>query len=213
MPTDDVAKLWKAVSLFLLLLVANTWIHTQGGQPIFDVKLIHTSRVGSALFCLIIGSVILSIAAILGRNYAQRIAGRWEQKIPLLWISAIEPGARLARWYQGTVLTFLVAVPAAGLAHFAGIVNAGTLCHRASQTPLLSASLWARLPASFKDTYRIGADEACKGGVTFVPFFEPLLIAALLISAVVLTLAHLHAVFRKPGATNAQQTARSATQY
>jgi hypothetical protein len=62
MSPEQIGKVWTVLGLFLLYYVLNTWIVTQGGQEIFDAKLVMSYRIPAAMWgipiaCVLIGRV------------------------------------------------------------------------------------------------------------------------------------------------------------
>jgi hypothetical protein len=99
MSNNDLAKVWKGLSLALLFYVLNTWLSSQGGQPVFSVKLLHGGREGGAVLAIIVGGILLSIASVIGHAFASRnINLPWTQRIPIVWIDGVEHTIKSSFW-------------------------------------------------------------------------------------------------------------------
>ena len=70
MTNKQLAKLWAAIAAILLFYLINSYLATQGGEPLFDTKLVAKAREPIALFAIIIGAPLLLLSALTAQLYA-----------------------------------------------------------------------------------------------------------------------------------------------
>jgi hypothetical protein len=63
---EHYGQLWAGVSLFLLYYALNTWIVTQGGNEIFDAKLVMSNRVPAAVVGIAVCGALIAVASSFG---------------------------------------------------------------------------------------------------------------------------------------------------
>jgi hypothetical protein len=204
MSQQQIAKLWTIMSLALLYYAMNTWLVTQGGAEIFDVKLILSGRVTAALMAIPICAILMAITSCGGALYAKRTAlNNWHARIPVVGFEEIDTSSTEGRWYQALMLVLFSVLPAFALVHFWLIVS-GAPVITTGATPRMAANIWDPSamrglddPARICGALQAGKSLDCLNGATFFPFIEPLIFSILIILAMAFTTRQWFLIFLK----------------
>ena len=185
MTNKQLAKLWAAIAAILLFYLINSYLATQGGEPLFDTKLVAKAREPIALFAIIIGAPLLLLSALTAQLYATRseTSESWFGRLPVFWFDAIDVNSPEGRWYQRLTLFIFTILPTLSFIHFFRIVIAADVCASKPVAHPSGAWDWSALK-SINDPARLGgvltqvqgSAPSCDNGTTFFPFVEPLLL-------------------------------------
>jgi hypothetical protein len=195
MSGEQLTRIWGILALLLLFYVSNTWLSSQGAQPILDVELLDPRRVAGALMALVVCPPLLALTATIGDIYRSRHAdGRFWQAVPVPGIGSLDPIAGEARAYIFAEIFLVYILPILSFAHFGRIVLGADVCANEPHSPGLSVwsipDLW-----QLNSGYRLdGWDAAamkCNTGVTFWPLVGPILMIAWVAGSVVCVVRHL----------------------
>ena len=87
MTETQLAKLWTAIASVSLLYLINSYLATQGGEPLFDTKLVAKAREPIALFAIVIGAPMLFLSALAAQLFAKRsvTSNSWFHRLPVFW--------------------------------------------------------------------------------------------------------------------------------
>lgn len=200
MSQTQLAKLWTVIGLALLYYGLNTWLVTQGGQEIFDAKLVLTSRVPAALMGLVICSILAILAALVATLYARRGGNAWHARIPVVGLGAIHTHSVEGKAYQAVMLLLFSLLPAVALVHFWLVLQSGRVLTTGTSARI-AASIWdvtalRGLDDPARICSRIGDPRQCEGGATFLPALEPLALVMLLAVVAWANIRHWWFVFR-----------------
>jgi hypothetical protein len=176
---EHYGQLWAGVSLFLLYYAVNTWIVTQGGNEIFDAKLVTSNRVPAALVGIAICGVLMAVASIFGLLFA---AGgrRWNDRIYVVWLKGLRLNTRSGDGYLGGMFFVVTLLPVLAMVHFWRLMLLAPVMDRDGnrKTDVFD---WAPTIRTLNDPARICSDwiggaDPCSGSATFFPGLEPLLL-------------------------------------
>ena len=191
MTTQQISKVWTALSLALLYYAVNTYLVTQGGNAIFGATLIVGYRIPAAMMGIPICSVLLLVCSVIGIDLAVKNSENWAGRIPLVGFEKIDTGSREAKFYQGTMLVLMSVVPIIALIHFWSVFS-GAHVVTTKNPPVTIPSIWSWSaltslddPARVCNTFdvQVGAS-SCKGTNTLLPGLEPTVFAVLTIAAI-----------------------------
>lgn len=208
MSIGQLAKLWTALSVFVLYYAVNSWLVSQGGKPILDANLIVEDRVPAAVAGIFICSTMLAVAATIGWIYAKRVersAGMadgpsWAGRVPVVFFDELDLSDTIAQAYQGIMLVLTILVPCISLVHFWNRML-GASIYTTGNSPI-KVDTWdfGVTLAQWNDPARIcsayDVQDGCVGGGTFLPGVEPLFLAVVCIVALLACVRQLFAVFR-----------------
>jgi hypothetical protein len=184
MTAQQISKVWTVVSLALLYYALNTYLVTQGGQPIFGTTLIVGNRIPAAMMGIPICSALLLMSSLIGIDYARKGGPTWPDCIPVVGFKHINTESLDAKFYQVVMLTLLSVLPLFAIGHFwwvFGDAHAVTTKNPAVEIPGIWS--WSAL-TSVNDPARIcnifhpapegsSAPPTCEGPDTLLPGLEP----------------------------------------
>lgn len=177
MSSKDLAKVWQKLSIFLVLLATATWMITQGISPDFGIK-IEQRRQIAALFGLFICIPLYWISLWIANRYSVLFGSTiWFSRIPPVGLDDELDFDKLeGRIYQRFVLTIFIIFPITAITHFFNIFFNSPVLNKSNHEII---SMWSvNSPIILLgDDYRYGEG----GGVTFFPFYEPLILTILFI--------------------------------
>jgi hypothetical protein len=210
MNREHYGQLWAGVSLLLLYYALNTWIVTQGGNEIFDAKLVMSNRVPAAVVGIAVCGVLIAIASTFGLLFA--VGGpRWNDRIHVVWLKGLRADARSGKGYLGGVFFLVTALPALAMFHFWRLMVLASVMDRDGnrKTDVFD---WAPTRRTLNDPARIcsdwiGGTNPCSGNATFFPGLEPLLLAVITViaaAALLLNVAVVLGLGTMPGAQSAK---------
>ena len=192
MTQEQLSKLWSAIGALLLYYTLNSYLATQGAEPVFPAPLLTKAREPIAIFAILIGAPLLFLVASVGRVFASRAAGPSLGRIPVLWFDKIDSDSPEGRWYQRLALTAFTMLPALSFLHFFRILTTADVC--ASFPTAHKTTAWSLTAfTTLNDPARLGGlltrdpapphEMMCQGGVTFFPLVEPLALLLLIVCA------------------------------
>lgn len=198
----QLAKIWTAVSLFLLYYLLNAWLVSQGGSEIFGAKLIAPGRVLAVVTAIPICSIMLVITSMTGRIYALREGSTWHRRIPVVGFDDIRTGSREGRIYQAGMLFAFSVFPRLGMVHFCREALSARIVSNDDNASVIETIWdWKALtslsnPASMCNHYDLSATPPCVDGFTVLPGLQPTVLAILVMAALAGTIAHWKAILR-----------------
>jgi len=195
---EHYGQLWAGVSLFLLYYALNTWIVTQGGNEIFDAKLVMSNRVPAAVVGIAVCGVLIAVASTFGVLFAA--GGRqWNDRIHVIWLKGLRTDTRSGKGYLSGVFFVVTALPALAMLHFWRLMLLAPVMDRDGnrQTDVFD---WTPTRRTFNDPARICSDwmggaDPCSGNATFFPGLEPLLLGTVTAIAAATLLLNVAVVF------------------
>lgn len=202
MNVAQLSKLWLVVGTLLLFYALNSWIVTQGGDPIFSGSVISKDRAPAAVVAIPVGSILLALASAVGWLHATRASGKWHSRIPIAFFETLDMNRLEARVYQASMLVALSLVPTLALVHFWSIFVTEAVVFRDGSVARSGGVLqWAKLttldnPAVICSRFDEGV---CEGDATILPGLEAAVFALLSLAASVLLAGHWAAVFKDRG--------------
>jgi hypothetical protein len=189
MTPEQLSKIWTVLSLFLLYYALNTYIATQGGNEIFDAKLVVSHRIPAAMMGIPICAIVLLLGSLVGIDYARRNGPSWHSRIPIVGFSSINTGSREGKIYQGVMLTVLSVLPAVSLIHFWILFSRAQLVTTKNPPkPIGSIWDWSALvslddPARICSQFHTEPQISCDGNITILPGLEPTIFAIITVLA------------------------------
>jgi hypothetical protein len=206
MTREQISKIWTVVSLFLLYYAVNTYLVTQGGQPVFGATLISISRIPAATLGIPICSLLLVVCSLIGIDYAHKSEPAWAARVPLVGFEKIDARSREGKVYQGTMLAVLTLLPLASLIHFWILFTTADLVTTKNPAVRIpSVWSWSALstlddPARICSTLRVGNNPpgslSCEGNMSVLPGLEACAFVLVTLAAAVVTIAFWCVVFR-----------------
>jgi hypothetical protein len=206
MTREQISKIWTVVSLFLLYYAVNTYLVTQGGQPVFGATLISISRIPAATLGIPICSLLLIVCSLIGINYAHKSEPMWAARIPLVAFEKIDVRSREGKIYQGTMLAALTLLPLVSLVHFWNLfATADLVTTKNPAVHIPSVWSWSALtslddPARICSVLRVGSNPpgslSCEGNMSVLPGLEASAFVLVTFAAAVVTIAFWWVVFR-----------------
>ena len=198
MTSNQISKIWTVLNLALLYYGLNTYLVTQGGAPIFGAMLIVSNRIPAAMMAIPICSFLLLLCSLIGMDYANKGRMNWADRIPLVGFEEIDTTAREAKFYQGTMLAVMSALPIIALIHF-WIVFSEAYVVTTKNPPAVISSIWSwsaltslNDPARVCNTFHTGTPGgpspiSCEGSNTLLPGLEPTVFAIMTLAAATVT--------------------------
>lgn len=196
----QLSKLWFVLSLALLYYALNSYVATQGGESIFDAKIISTGKAAAAVTAIPICSFLLLVSSAIGWLHAKRKDGAWHARIPIVGFDEIDTASREGRAYQAANLTIFSLLPALSLPHFwftaLGYPVAYKVGAPVEKFGLLDLHRLTTLdnPARICSEAPVSMD--CEKGVTVLPGLEPAIFAILTLLAFGALVGHWWAVIQ-----------------
>jgi hypothetical protein len=188
MTQAHLSKLFGAVGLVLLVVAVNTWLASQGANPILSIPLLSRERPAMAFLGLALVSLLLGLTCSVGLLHARRYGNGWASRSPVVWLDGLNVASPEGTAFQAAVLFLFIAVPVAAAIHFADIVWTSKLCVLGSKdAPVLVSQSWF---SGFEGTSKqirlvadLGENEECNNGIQVFPPWEFLFVAALAVCA------------------------------
>jgi hypothetical protein len=170
---QDLVNVWQKYSKYLVLFALTSWLVTQGVN-VSSSAVWHQSHYLAALFGLIICMPLYLVCLWFASTYVLKFGGNtWHSRLPAVDLKD-EPdfSSPEARMYQRIVFIVYFIFPLAANSHFFNVFLDAPVYQLRDH---LTVNLWQFPPTKslVDDAYRFGA----QGGVTFFPFYEPLLIS------------------------------------
>jgi hypothetical protein len=175
MSKKDLAKIWQKLSTYLVLFAAATWAVTQGISPGFGVEIDQRRQI-AALLGLVICIPLYWVCLWFAGRYAVSFGSTsWHSRLPPVGLDdELDVSTIEGRMYQRFCLAVFVFFPLAALTHFYNIFI-GAPVREFSSNNLISMWNIGSPMVLFQDAYRYGES----GGVTFFPFYEPMILTIL----------------------------------
>lgn len=178
MSKKDLTKIWQMLSKYLVIYAIATWAVTQGALLDLGVAIKQTGYV-AALFGFLICTPLYGVCLWLAGQYSHIYGSTtWYSRLPQVGLEdELDFTKPVSRMYQRIVLFFFVLLPLFAITHFFRKILIAPVYEIVSG---LQVNIWDLVPASslVSDAYRLGED----GGVTFFPFYQPLVMALMLLS-------------------------------
>ena len=200
MNLQQIAKLWTVVSTVLVFYTLNSWLVSQGGTEIFDIKLVHAGRIPAAMIAIIVCACLLIIASLIGVLHAKRSAPNWHARIPTVGFDTITTGSPEGKTYQCATLILLNILPTASLIHFWDLLLSERVkVVTTHKPPRLLSSIWdtSGITQAARICEDLDSAGACKEGATFFPVIEPLALIILTVLAVLAIAWHWYSLFQQ----------------
>ncbi len=171
---------------------------TQGGNEIFDAKLVMSNRVPAAVVGIAVCGALIAVASSFGLLFG--LGGRrWTDRIHAVWLKGLRPDTRSGKGYLGGMFFVVTALPALAMIHFWRLMVLAPVMDRDAnrQTDVFD---WAPTRHTLNDPARICSDwiggaDPCSGNATFFPGLEPLLLGAVTAIAAAALLLNIAVVF------------------
>lgn len=196
MTNAQLNKLWTTISCFVLIFSVDSWMRTQGIEPIFGSKLPHSQRIASAVFGYLVTSISMFFQFYVAKIYSLRQSGSFLSRLPIAFFKSLNMDQSESKFYQLFMYFFMYIVPFFALIHFFSIITKGSYhvyndC--CSNIINVSYSVW-KWPEKYilDEGFRLGSCD----GISFFPVIEPLLLAIMGIANIVLNLRYLHILKR-----------------
>lgn len=157
MTNEQLGKLWAAIAAISLLYLVNSYLATQGGEPVFAAKLVAKAREPIALFAIIIGAPLLTLSALAAYLFAARstTSDSWFGRVPVVWFNSIDVNSPEGRWYQRLTLFIFTILPALSFIHFFWIIATADVCAAKPIAHITGAWDWSALK-TIDDPARLG---------------------------------------------------------
>lgn len=126
MTLDQIRQVWTAVGIFIAFFALDTWLRTQGLEPIFGSRLPSEQRAASAVLGLVVTGVGSMYLLYMARLFQTRSEGRWTDRVPVAFLKRLDTGRAESRHYQRLFVTLFHVLPLLASIHFMRItLNAG----------------------------------------------------------------------------------------
>ncbi len=172
MSQKDLTKFWGRLSVFLAIFSAATWATIQGLSPDFGVTSDQRAQV-AALFGLVVCVPLFLLCMWLANRFALQFGdGSWYTCIPAYGQEdSFDYSKPEARMYIRISFVVFILFPLAAVTHFYLTFLEATVIEKLTGDPF---GKWNFVSPEilFGDYYRYGENR----GVTFFPFYEPLVI-------------------------------------
>jgi hypothetical protein len=194
---------WSAVASFMVLYIVNEWIFDRSNVSALSVFHIERSWESAPIFMLTFGSAISAIAfSILLLRIHHFGGATWTERMAPLWID-IDPRTSLGRAWRKLSAVVAIILPLAAQVQF------WWRFHQWQAWPTTGVQqevgLWSYEPISilgnwdafhYGDYSKRALTDKGFGGVSFVPFWEPVMMVLLSTIVVILALRITIALFR-----------------
>lgn len=179
-------KLWSTIATFNVLFILNLWVMDRTNRSLISVFNPAQNWSAVPIFGLSIGSLSTILSGILMLKIIQ-IRDNYDglEKLPSLWIEKFENEKFLRQW-KVTVLFITVAFPLLAQIHFWRRFNEWSAWTHHENSEGVIVSLYQYVPINYLlkwDSFRYGnyTKMAIDGweGVSFVPFWQPVIMATL----------------------------------
>lgn len=198
MSRANLTALWASLGLFLVYYAVNSYIRTQGGEPILDAKLVVSGRTPAAVVGIVVCSVTLLLVALVGRRYARhpRSGHEWHRRLPVVGLKGLNTGSTDGQVYQAASLVVFLGLPLIALVHFWRVMLNSPVVSNTTQLPLSLWDLGAFL-AQPNNPAKICTDAGNPECVTYLPGLEPTLLLVVTLAAVAMVGWQLATIFRR----------------
>ena len=185
----QLCKVWTVLGLFISVFTLDSWMRTQGLDPLFGSSLPHNQRPASAIFRFVVIVVLAPLHLYTAITYSKRQVGSFHNKVPIAFFVSLDTKATEAKIFQSLMYFALHIFPVLGVIHFYRLILASVYVLQADCRMGIedrAFSVWT-LPATYvwDNGYRLGDCE----GVTFFPLIQPVFFTLL---ALALLLMNLH---------------------
>lgn len=196
------AKIWSTIVTFMILFVVDQWIMTTTGHSPTDILSLAKNKSEVPIFALSLGSLLMvvSCALMLGLTPRGR-SDSWVERVPALWVDPTED-ERFRRVWKGTTLLMVLVFPLIAQWHFWRKFHQWKAWVNDGSESLNLVSLYAPVSPKYIfdwDAHRYGdaskVGQADWSGVSYLPLWQPILMATLSTVSLVLVLVILRRVF------------------
>lgn len=187
MTDTQLCKVWTTTGLFLLALSLDSWLRTQGLEPMFGSKLPHDDRTASALLGFIFTGAGMGLLLRIAFFYTSRQqTGSLSSRLPIAFFATLDTSKKESIFYQRTFYLLFNTLPLMAMFHFYKLVidskyfvNDGCV---KLKSPAFSVWEWPQGDYIWNNGYRLNNCD----GLTFFPLLEPILmtLVGLLIIAI-----------------------------
>lgn len=185
MNDEQLSRAWSVTSAFFLFFALDSWLRTQGLNPVFGSTLPHDQRFAAALFGLLICCVVSFFQLRLANAYAQRNTRRGIERLPIAFFKSLDFSTAEGRQYQKVFFVAFHILPIAAIIHFFHlnmIAEYFTMEECKNGSGAIAYNVWLLPPSyDYTDGYRLGD---CSG-VTYFPMIEPILITLLFLVVII----------------------------
>ncbi len=108
MSDANLTRLWNVIGSINCLYALNTWIFSQGANPIFNIKILDDRPVPASYFGAIIVSSLLLLLIEIGKKYLKgKEVLLWSERFPTTYLNDVNPRDKLIKTYKGFFLLSL----------------------------------------------------------------------------------------------------------
>ncbi len=196
---------WFALMLVTLYYSISAWMASQndGISPLGF--LIDARPIQGSLISLFLVGVLTAISyRVLHRHVAYHLGETWLKKLPQTFHEPRNAGDSLVRYF-GVLKVFGAVFPVAAMIHFIDKIFSYGAVARCNKSGLVeSINPWSLPDIPSELTGHVfcfghGLEDAARNGVTFIPFLEPMIVAALCIWVIYEVIRTLRLLFKKAG--------------
>ena len=211
------AKLFGSFGLILVAVSLNTLLASQGGHALLKIPLIHDERPAMSFFALMIGSVFLFLTSAVGFLHAGRSPGPWHDRVPVVWLEALDTKAVESKVFQIAVLANFTLFPVVCFGHFIDVVWNSKLCLLGSTArPVMVSDNWFSGIAGANSQIRLVEDllpnGTCGNGVQVFPGWEFSVVWIAVLLSLMMTCLYLVRIVRRGQPSNTTAIAPTTRQ-
>lgn len=177
--------LWSAIATFNVLYIINLWLLDRTNQTLIDVFHFDNTRESAPIFMLTFGSLVTLTSFVLLRRLMERQKTNGLARLMPIWIN-IDPGTRTGRRWRAFCGLLTIGLPLVAQVYF--WLQFHDWQAWKNELPHSTVELWKPVKPGYVfdwDAHRYGSygDRLRKsdgfGGVSYLPFWQPLLMAGL----------------------------------
>ena len=198
------AKLWSGIVTFNTLYILNLWLQDRTNAALIDSFSPAKNWSEVPIFGIGLGIAILCLSAIIGWEFAAfRRNKQWYERIPSLWLNVSNETISFRKRWFAFVLIVAYLFPAIAFSHFWRRLGKWDAWPNEPDAVPLSPYTYVSPSYLFNfDAHRYGdfSKRLVDGwhGISFVPFWQPLLFALATGIAMVLVACALIAILQRP---------------
>lgn len=175
MSKNDLTKVWQQVSKYMVIYALATWVVTQGGKLDLGVTIGYAGNI-AALFGFLVCTPLFWLSLWLLSQFIDSYGGAsYFSRIPQVGLEEeLDFENPASRMYQRLILFIFLIVPISSITHFYRKILSVPVYDKSTNAVV---DMWSPSPISVlvTDAYRFGEN----GGVTFFPFYQPLIMTIL----------------------------------
>lgn len=195
--------LWSAIASFNMIYILNLWLLDRTNQLLIGIFHFDDTRESAPIFGLSFGTLVTILSfnfmlSLVKRNTSEQ----WMERVPHLWVD-IDVKSQLGRTWRHFIVSVTLLFPIAAQLHFWFQLYERQVWENNSQSKL--HGIWSYVSPKYFldwDAYRYGDHskrliEEGFGGVSFLPFWQPVIMVVL--TAIALALfGRIVLAFREP---------------